>query len=33
VSKYRYVYAGDRVVLSIRAPAPWCRKSTESKHP
>jgi hypothetical protein len=33
VSKYRYVYSGDRVVLSIRAPAPWCRKSTESKHP
>jgi hypothetical protein len=28
VSKYRYVYSGDRVVLSIRAPAPWCRKST-----
>jgi hypothetical protein len=29
VSKYRYGYSGDRVVLSIRAAAPWCRKSTD----
>jgi hypothetical protein len=27
----RYVYSGDRVMLSIRAPAPWCRKSTDSR--